>query len=78
MKQIFAFIFFVFITNTFAQAKGILNSSTFAPQKGIEFIENAGQYKYSDGRKAGDILYVANTATGTVCVRKNGLNIINF
>ena len=54
MKQIFAFLFLVFILTTLAQAKGTINSSSFANTKGIEFIENAGQYKYSDGRKAED------------------------
>ncbi len=42
----------------------------------IEFIENKGQFKYSDGNSAEDVLFVANTDYGRLMVRKSGVTFV--
>ncbi len=42
----------------------------------IEFVENKGQFKYSDGNSAEDVLFVANTDYGRLLVRKSGITFV--
>ena len=81
IKQIYIKLIFkliVIFNLATINAASINNEIITWTQNSFKFFENVGQYKYSDGRKAEDILFVANTPTGTVYVRNNGLNIINF
>jgi len=44
--------------------------------QGIEFIENVGQFKYEDGKAAGDILFKANIDGGELYIKHSGISFV--
>ena len=77
MKRKLLLISCLILLAEISYGKELVSSKNFGVKSSsIEFIENKGQFKYSDGKKAEEVLFVANTEFGRILVKKTGLAFV--